>query len=99
MKTNNQTTKATTQQNDFYIIKADDLVPMEKQKTDTQTHLQELQAERNHIIEHLLQGNNYYTTKDLEQINGTIIQTLSEIATYKTLKFLMSNNSTKGTHT
>jgi len=66
---------------------------------ETQNKLIELQQERNEIINHLLNGLNYYSVADLEQINAEIMQTLSEIACYKTLKFLMSNNATNGTQT
>jgi predicted DNA-binding protein (UPF0251 family) len=66
---------------------------------ETQNKLIELQNERNEIITHLLKGLNYYTTTDLQNINAEIMQTLSEVACYKTLKFLMSNNATNGTNT
>lgn len=66
---------------------------------ETQNKLIEMQTERNHIIEHLLNGNNYYSFNDLQTVNAEIMQTLSEIACYKTLKFLMSNNATNGTET
>lgn len=66
---------------------------------ETQSKLIEMQTERNEIVNHLLKGLNYYTFEDLQTVNGKIMQTLSEIATYKTLKFLMSNNATNGTDT
>ena len=66
---------------------------------ETQNKLIKMQNHRNRIILNLLKHNDHHTPKDLEQINAEIMQTLSEIACYKTLKFLMSNNATNGTNT
>lgn len=66
----------------------------------TQNKLQDLMQERNRIIEWLeYDTNELAQCGEFESINAEIMQTLSEIATYKTLKFLMSNNATHGTAT
>ena len=66
----------------------------------TQSKLQDLMQERNKMIEWLqFDCNEIAQCGELAEINTEIIQTLSEIATYKTLKFLMSNNATNGQNT
>ena len=61
---------------------------------NTQTALENLMQERNKMIDFL---NCHFD--DFASINAEIMQTLSEIAAYKTLKFLMSNNATNNTAT
>lgn len=60
---------------------------------NTQTMLEQLQEHRNQQIK------NGFTACDLEPINAEIVTTLAQIATYKTLKFLMANNATTTTAT
>lgn len=67
---------------------------------ETQTHLQDLMQERNKLIKWLeYDTNELAQCGEFESINAEIVQTISEMATYKTLKFLMSNNATNGTAT
>ena len=58
----------------------------------TKDILHDLMTNRNDCI---LKG----FTHNLESINTELIQTIAQIATYKTLKFLQSNNATTGTET
>ena len=60
----------------------------------TKSNLDNLMQERNKMIE-LLE----YNSKEFEQVNAKLIQTISEIATYKTLKLLMCNNGAISTQT
>ena len=63
------------------------------QTTGTKSQLEELMQERNTKLQ------NGFTASELEQINTELIQTIAQIATYKTLKFLLSNNATTTTAT
>lgn len=59
----------------------------------TQDKLHELMQQRNDL---LTKG---FSVQDLDAINTELVTTLAQIATYKTLKFLMSNNATVSTET
>ena len=70
------------------------------QTTATQNHLANLMQERNRLIEwHNRNAVILANCNEFESVNAEIMQTISEIATYKTLKFLMSNNATNNTAT
>ena len=65
--------------------------------TETTNKLTELMAERNKIIKWLeYSAEELASCGEFESINAEIVQTLSEMACYKTLKFLMANNANKG---
>lgn len=69
-------------------------------KATTKEKLTALFNERNRIIKWLDYNKNELSqSKDFEQVNFEIMQTISEIATYKTLVFLQTNNATKNTAT
>lgn len=61
---------------------------------ETRKALQELMQERNNLIQ-----NGLAQDPALEKINAELLQTISEIATRKTLVFLQANNATNGTAT
>jgi predicted DNA-binding protein (UPF0251 family) len=79
---------------------------------ETQTKLVSLMCDRNALIVDIINEKKKTDKRDfwdikcldsleslLQVTNAEIMQTLSEIACYKTLKFLMSNNATNGTNT
>lgn len=61
--------------------------------TETQNKLNKLMADRNTLLK------NGFDVIDIEPLNTELIQTIAQIATYKTLKFLLANNATTETET
>lgn len=87
--------KTRNTQKEIVIFVADDLKPITTNNTTptTKDRLNELMTERNNKIK---KG---FNLSDLETINTELIQTIAQIATYKTLKFLVSNSATTETTT
>ena len=67
-----------------------------KTTTTTKDRLNSLMLQRNSMLQ---DENKWLWTEHLQTINTELITTIAQIATYKTLKFLMSNNATVSTET
>lgn len=69
-------------------------------QNSTQEQLNILHAQRNICVQELKRNpNSKYLDNHFKELNASILQSVAEIATYKTLSFLMANNASNNTAT